>query len=449
MDTTLGPYDVRSFLPSLSSSDVKRINEEVLPLIRPPVKGEDARVRLARQVIENLVVKPHSDRIVPVDKLLFSFACAFSNMHLPGYATLDEQHIKSITNLVAAIKVYANDTSQKRPLVFLMLASPGAGKSHFIKCIAMQLTSLKVGAITYNMAGLRTGEDMIPPLDAARNLKVEDRIPLLFLDEFDSSPGHVPMLLPLLWDGDVTIGQRDLKLGKVVIVLAGSDPSLPATMEDARSMREEARAAQGNSPKMIDLLSRINGGVFSIPPFYDAGQALDRRADKVCIIVHLLRQRFGSDLREAPLCLLRFAARAEFRYGVRSIAHLVSMIPYRADIKTLRTNDLVLPLESAAKLKNSSLAYHLLHQDQAYGVEKLWKECLGGDCQIPVRSDDFALIPLMPRYRDDRYFTFMIANMLRSLLPEHEQRRTNAAKKASNKRLNRTVAPRRRGATPG
>lgn len=428
---SISPYDIRGVLPSLSPSDTKRINAEALPLIRPSVRGEDTRIRQARQIIENLVVKTHADRLTPIDKLLFLLACGFSNMHLPGYATLDEQHIKSISSLVAVIREYASDTSQKRPLVFLMLASPGAGKSHYIKRIAAQLTSLKVGAITYNMAGLRTGEDMIPALDAARNLKVEDRIPLLFLDEFDSSPAHVPMLLPLLWDGDVTIGQRDLKLGKVVIVLAGSDPSLPVTMEDARSMRAESHAAPGNSPKMIDLLSRINGGVIDIPPFYDATHSLDRRADKVCIIVNLLRQRFGVEIREAPLCLLRFAARAEFRYGVRSIAHLVSMIPHREDIKALQTKNLELPLGSATELKSSSLAYHLLHQDQAYGVETLWEECSVADCLMPIRSDEFEHIP---RYRDDRYVTFMIARTLASLQEASAHDRKSAVKKESSNR---------------
>jgi len=32
------------------------------------------------------------------------------------------------------------------------------------------------------------------------------------------------------------IGQRDIKLGKIMIVLAGSDPHLKNTMEKARSM---------------------------------------------------------------------------------------------------------------------------------------------------------------------------------------------------------------------
>jgi hypothetical protein len=374
--------------------------------------GETSAFPRARKVISDLVVEAHSAPMAPSEKLLFLVACSCSAMHLPGYATLDEEHIKSIRDLLDSIRVYANDLSQKRPLAFLMLASPGAGKSHFIRCIANELASLKVGAITYNMTGLQAGEDMIPPLDAARNLKVEDRIPLLFLDEFDSSPSYIPMLLPLLWDGEVNIGQRDLKLGKVVIVLAGSDPTLPTTMEDARSMRADGPAAPGHSPKMVDLLSRINGGVFRIPPFYDASHSLDRRADKVCVIVHLLRQRFGNTLQDVPLSLLRFAARAEFRYGVRSIAHLVSMIPHKQEVRSLRVSGLDLPLRSATKLKNSTLAYHLLHQDQAFGIEALWKDALGKDDQMPINSE---LIAHFFPYFDDNYSLYGIARVLELL----------------------------------
>jgi hypothetical protein len=394
--------------------DQKRLETEVFPLLRSLAKPDDTSYSKARKLIAQFVIESHQSPLSVIDKFLYGLACTASGEHLPGYATLDSSHVKSIHNLIATIKVYAEDTSQKRPLVFLMLASPGAGKSHFIRCIAGRLASLNVGAITYNMAGLQAGEDIIPPLDAARNLKVEDQIPLLFLDEFDSAPSNVPMLLPLLWDGEVTIGQRDLKLGKVIIVLAGSDPSLPLTMEEARSMRVEAQAPTSQTPKLVDLLSRINGGVFSIPPFFNAGQGIDRRADKVCVISHLLRQRFGRSLRDAPLSLLRFVARTEFRYGVRSIAHLVSMIPYRADVKSLKSEDLGLPLSSAVDLKNSSLAYHVLHQDQAYGVEKIWRDARENDCQMPVSMDKTGLFWSQEGY-PEFYYAYALAEALRGM----------------------------------
>lgn len=271
----------------------------------------------------------------------------------------------------------------------MMLASPGAGKSHFIKCVASRLASYSVRAITFNMTSMQSNDDLITPLDAARNLKVEDRLPLLFFDEFDSSPNNFGLLLPLLWDGSLNVGQRDLRLGKVIIVMAGSDPSLPETMESARSMRCETPAGAGHNPKLIDLFSRINGGILYIPPFYDSTRQIDRRADKVCIAIQLLKDRFGKNLELVPLSLLHFIPMAQFRYDVRSIAHLIDLIPYRAKVKKLTVEHLSLPLSSAPRLKESSLAYHLLHEDQALGIIKDWEEAIKNNEFMSIKSDMF------------------------------------------------------------
>lgn len=319
----LGADSVQPLEPS--TAGVEELKKRALPLLQGLYRPTERSYDLARKTLIRLVVE-HTDAEIGVeDKVLFLLSCGLSSGHLPGYATLDSTHIKQIDSLTEKIQTYVNDPSQKRPLNFLMLASPGAGKSHFIKCLARKLGPNNIGAITFNMAGLQTNEDLIPALDAARNLKVEDRIPLLFFDEFDSKPANIALLLPLLWDGELNLGQRDLKLGKVIIVLAGSDPILPNTMDHARSMRQEMQAHDDRNPKLIDLLSRINGGDLPIPSFYDPSRKVDRRADKVCISVELLRQRFGSQLRAAPLTLLKFISRIDFRYGVRSIAHLVEL----------------------------------------------------------------------------------------------------------------------------
>jgi hypothetical protein len=366
---------------------VKKVRKAALPLLRG-LSATDIKTwpEEARKVVSRLVLGTRDSNVSLGDKVLFLLSCALSIKHLPGYATLDSNHIKQISTFIETVRRYIDDTSQKRPLNFLMLASPGAGKSHFIKCIAASLQSDNLSAITFNMAGLQRNEDLSPPLDAARNLKVEDRIPLLFLDEFDSKESNIALLLPLLWDGELNLGQRELKLGKVVIVLAGSDPSLPTTMDHARTMRVETAIANGRNPKLIDLLSRVNGGVIPIPPFHDPSKEIDRRMDKVCIAVQLLRQRFGQGLRSVPLALLRFLALAEFRYGVRSMAHVIELIPYKK-VEVLKIDALDLPFKDPRDLKDSSLAYHLLHEEQAYGVTKLWAEVSQTSVTLPVFTE--------------------------------------------------------------
>ena len=365
----------------------RRAAKSVIPYLRELRNPSMNTYKKARDMVVRLVLEAPPRGITTLDRLLFYECMNLSVQHLPGYATLDSNHIEQISSLIKTIERYIGDSSQQRPLNLLMLASPGAGKSHFIKCVASRLASHSVRAITFNMTSMESNDDLITPLDAARNLKVEDRLPLLFFDEFDSSPSNFALLLPLLWDGSLNVGQRDLRLGKVIIVMAGSDPSLPETMDNARSMRCEAPTGAGHNPKLIDLFSRINGGILSIPPFYDSTRQIDRRADKVCIAIQLLKNRFGKNLVLVPLSLLRFIATTQFRYDVRSIAHLIDLIPYRANAEKLSVEHLSLPLSSAPRLKESSLAYHLLHEDQALGIIKNWEESIKNKEFMPIKSD--------------------------------------------------------------
>jgi len=363
----------------------ENVRKEAAPLLQSFWSPTESSYERGREIL-NAFAGSSTRTISALDNVLFLLSCSLSDRTLPGYATLDADQINVIGRLLSTIRKYADDASQKRPLNFLMLASPGAGKSHFIRCIAAQLGNQKIGAVTYNMVGLQRHEDLIPALDAARNEKVEDKLPLLFLDEFDVAPANYPLLLPLLWDGQLTVGRHELKLGKVIIVLAGSDPHLPVAMEYARNMKVEP-PQDNDHPKLIDLLSRINGGVLKIPPLSDPLSATDRRADKICIAVNLLRQRFGRTLKSAPVALLRFIANTEFRYGVRSIAHLIDMIPFVEDATKLTTRMLHLPLQDAKELKKSSLAYHLLNEDMALGVARAWRESAAAKTSVLISSD--------------------------------------------------------------
>src|SRR5262249_39424920 len=101
----------------------------------------------------------------------------------------------------------------------------------------------------------------------------------------------------------------------------------------------------------------------------------DRRVDKVCVTIALLRARFGDKLAVVPRALLRFVAHTVFRYGVRSLAHLIDIVEMGA-LKSgaLRLGSIGLPLTSERHLEDSSLRLHLLDKDQAFGIVNRWKE---------------------------------------------------------------------------
>jgi hypothetical protein len=326
---------------------------------------------------------------VPAENINLTAAMTRSAATLGDYVTLDWQHRAEIQGLIARILAYAEDTSRTRPLNIIMQAEPGSGKSHFIRCLANNARlNDTVRPVTFNMSGMQGIEDLIQPLDAVRNLKVIDKTPVLFLDEFDTNPAHYALLLPLLWDGELHVGHRDLKTGKVVIILAGSGESIQKAMTGAKTMQKP----EAQSNKLVDLLSRINGGEFSIPDLDEVSGDRDRRADKVCVTAALLRQRFGPKLTMVPWSLLRFVAVTRFRYGVRSITHLVELLPASSEDSTTVNVDR-LPIGTVDRLKKSSLAYHVVSDDGPAAVVADWKQFSAHNARVRIAEDPEEEIP--------------------------------------------------------
>jgi hypothetical protein len=287
-----------------------------------------------------------------------------STKTLGSYVTLDWEHKRGINKISQTIKNYSSDITQKRPLNIIMLAEPGSGKSHFVKCLAKTLQDINIAAVTYNMAALQQQDDLVQPLDAVRNLKVQDKLPILFLDEFDSDFKYIPLLLPLLWDGEVQLGHRELKMGKLIIILAGSNPKIRTTIKEIQKMEKDPEPFKEDN-KLVDLLSRINGGLLEIPSLEIVNSNIrDRRVDKICLTLSLLQKRFGNNLQLVPWSLLKFIGETKFRYGVRSIALFIDSIPYSSNIvDKIIIDDLQLPLNSEHELKKSNLAYHIIASD--------------------------------------------------------------------------------------
>lgn len=341
-----------------------------------PMEALKEKYSQARQVITTAILEKPPTADVDITK-----AYNTSRLLLNDYVTLDWEHRTDINRIRSQIRKYAEDRTRRRPLNIIMRAEPGSGKSHMVKCLARKLDFLHATSVDFNMASLQSIEDLIQPLDAVRNLKVADRLPILFLDEFDSNPANYAMLLPLMWDGELHVGHRDLKLGKLVIILAGSGKNIEQAMKAAKSMLVAPEAPES---KLVDLLSRINGGELEIPPLDATTKDGDRRVDKVCLTASLLQNRFDDKLETIPWAFLRFVVMSKFRYGVRSIAHLVDLIsPLEEKATSLQLKTLKLPLNNISELRDSSLAYHIYSEDGPAAIIDLWeKSC---KCDIAVR----------------------------------------------------------------
>ncbi len=316
--------------------------------------------------------------------LVYSYA---SLRLLPGYSTLNHEHAWRIREVVETVTKYTQDESLVRPLNFLLVAPPGAGKSQLVKSIVNKLVGSPVGLVSFNMATMESKDELVRVLDAARNLVVDGKLPLVFLDEFDSSEKHYPLLLPLLWDGELGVAHRDLRIGRSVFFLAGSRPSLLGRLEQARSIftAEGGGPAEDHDDKLVDVFSRMNGKVVQVPSL----KGVSAVADKVTIAMHLLRRRFRA-CEFVPRALLSFIAEAEFRYEARSLATLIDMI--QADdaqqLQRLRKRHLKsLPLRDKEALKLSPLAFHLVNDDGAGGLVSLWNKADKIEDELKIRDD--------------------------------------------------------------
>lgn len=245
-------------------------------------------------------------------EIRFDGALKGADAVLPGFVTLDADLEETIRMTLNTIENYVKATVERRPCNFILTAEPGSGKSHFVKCIAKQCG---LPPITANVASLDRVDDLSYWIDAARNHKAEDRMPLLFIDEADAKEVAIPSYLPLLWDGIFFTHGRELQIGRCVIILSVSDPGVIKKIENP-----DDHATATAFRKLDDFLSRINGGVIRIGPIDE------RRRDKLCLAMALIHRRFPTAI-GVGLAFLKLLVNTSFLHTVRSIETLVSYFP--------------------------------------------------------------------------------------------------------------------------
>jgi hypothetical protein len=346
----------------------------------------DESIETAKQEIHELIINSENPK---KDEIDITSPIETSELALRSYVTLDSEHVKDIREILNKILLYSRDQTQRRPLNFLMFADPGSGKSHFVKCIAERLWNRNISAVVCNMATFQNYEDFLHPIEAVRNLKVQDKLPILFIDEFDSDNRNYAFLLPLLWEGQIQLANRELKLGKIVIILAASKPEVKKSITDSRKM--ERTTITDTQGKLKDLISRINGGDFEIPSLELNRGKRDRRIDKICVAISLLKRRFDA-LELISWAFLKFIAITEFKYGVRSMTQLIDLIPQPESFKdTISADDLNLPLTTVTELKKSSLSYHIILPDDDEGIDgvvKTWNKLIKNKTLVRIAEKD-------------------------------------------------------------
>jgi len=304
-------------------------------------------------------IAEYFESIPSVDEISIIHEFTISQKTLVDYTTLDYDHRLDIRKLTKNIKLYSQDYTKKRPLNVIMIAHPGSGKSHFIRCLSKSLDYYDVVPVTLNMANLENMNDFLHPVEEVRNLKVSDKLPILFIDEFDSNPTNYSKLLPLLGDGEIYINNRMLKLGKVIIVLAGSSPLIEKLLKDIKDLNIDYSNINDKDKKIVDLLSRINGGTFKIPYLENDIDGINRTADKICVAISFIKKRFGDEIKYIPWSLLKLIISINFNYGIRSLSTFIDYLSKNSIDDKILVEELQFPFNNKMELINSSLIQHI------------------------------------------------------------------------------------------
>lgn len=243
--------------------------------------------------------------------------------------TADRSEIESFRAVGTLIAEYVRDP-QPKPLSIAVFGPPGSGKSFGVKQIARSVAGDLIGEpLEFNLAQLRSPDDLADAFHLVRDESLAGRIPLVFWDEFDSILDHEPLgwlryFLAPMQDGEFREGQLTHPIGRAVFVFAGG------TCARVEEFVEHVHTDAARLAKGPDFVSRLKGYVNVLgpnPQGEDDPFHLIRRAILLRSILQRAAPRLFAQrqLNIDPGVLRAFLQTREFRHGARSLEAVVAM----------------------------------------------------------------------------------------------------------------------------
>lgn len=275
--------------------------------------GEDHR-----QVAQRVVVDGDAEacRDIPVERI-------------GAWASIDRTEIESMRSVRNIIHEYLQHSHRTRPLSLAVFGPPGSGKSFAIKQMARESMNgaTSIAILEFNLSQFASAADLPAALQRVRDCAVEQTLPLVFWDEFDTGYGGrelgwLAQFLAPMQDGVFLEGGIARPIGPAIFIFAGGTH---ATMGSFKH-----RAVEIPGAKATDFLSRLRGYVdilgpnptHSGDPTYVLRRALLLRA--------LLMQKAGGLFRRGhldidPGVLRAFLDVTTYVHGARSMESIVDM----------------------------------------------------------------------------------------------------------------------------
>jgi ATPase family protein associated with various cellular activities (AAA) len=182
-----------------------------------------------------------------------------------GWSSVDRIEIESMRSVRNIISEYLSTARKGRPLNLAVFGPPGSGKSFAIKQMSKELTTggARISILEFNLSQLRSADELPAALQRVRDHAVQETLPLVFWDEFDSALagqelGWLVNFLAPMQDGTFIEAGNTRPIGPAIFVFAGGTH---ATMDSFRR-----RAIDLPSTKATDFLSRLRGYVNILGP---------------------------------------------------------------------------------------------------------------------------------------------------------------------------------------
>ncbi len=266
---------------------------------------------------------------------------------LNDYTVLDDNRKENILNLTNTIRAFLelDDNDKRRPLISLVKAGPGSGKTFLAKCLARHFG---LELFECNLAQLTGLEGLSHFFDQVDTAQRDGRKVFMFLDEVDSLVnGESPFgfLLELMWCGQYYRNGMKNTL-----------KPFPGIFAMSRAY-DNNDAFKRDHPKFPDLKSRVYGINCELQNF--------TAIESVYLFAKLIDKYFGQ-IAYIEKGVLEIISKTELKYGPRSLELLISL--FKEIKRNVVTSD---NLPSKERIKE--LQEHFpegMHEHKHYGKDQ-------------------------------------------------------------------------------